>query len=73
MTTNLGLRAGHDIRYHTDRTDTGHAGGMAYYTKAAGEPHGQWAGKGAAKLGLAGDVDAEVIRRLFHEDIGPGW
>ena len=71
MTTNLGLRAGHDIRYHTDRTDTGHAGGMAYYTKAAGEPPGQWAGKGAAKLGLAGDVDAEVIRRLFHEDIGP--
>ena len=47
-------------------------GGMAYYTEAAGEPPGRWAGKGAAKLGLAGEVDPGVIKRLFHEDIGPG-
>ena len=72
MTENLALRAGHDIAYHTKRSEGGHAGGMAYYTSAVGEPPGKWAGKGAAALGLAGqDVDAEVIRRLFHEDTTP--
>jgi conjugative relaxase-like TrwC/TraI family protein len=44
---------------------------MSYYT-AAGEPPGQWAGKGAAALGLAGQVDPEVIERLYQEDTGPG-
>ena len=58
--------------YHTSRTGGGHVGGMAYYTEAAGEPPGRWAGNGAAKLGLAGEVDPGVIKRLFHEDIGPG-
>ncbi len=58
--------------YHTSRTGGGHMGGMAYYTEAAGEPPGRWAGKGVAKLGLAGEVDPGVIKRLFHEDIGPG-
>jgi len=44
---------------------------MSYYT-AAGEPPGQWAGKGAATLGLAGQVDPKVIERLYQENIGPG-
>lgn len=45
-----------------------HAGGcvgaMSYYT-ASGEPPGQWAGKGAAALGLSGQVDPAVIGRLY--------
>src|SRR5690242_14994053 len=49
----------------------GAVGAMAYYTGAAGEPSGQWAGKGAAALGLAGAVDPGVIHRLFHQHIGP--
>ena len=49
----------------------GCAGAMSYYT-AAGEPPGQWAGKGAATLGLAGQVDPKVIERLYQENIGPG-
>src|SRR5690348_8802309 len=49
----------------------GAVGAMAYYTGAAGEPPGQWAGKGAAALGLAGAVDPGVIHRLFHQHIGP--
>jgi hypothetical protein len=44
---------------------------MSYYT-AAGEPPGEWAGKGAAVLGLAGMVDPDVIERLYQESIGPG-
>ena len=44
---------------------------MSYYT-AAGEPPGEWAGKGTATLGLAGRVDPGVIGRLYQENIGPG-
>src|SRR5580693_6093618 len=44
---------------------------MSYYT-AAGEPPGQWAGKGAAALGLTGHVDPAVIGRLYQHNIGPG-
>ena len=52
-----------------------HAGGcvgaMSYYT-ASGEPPGQWVGKGAAVLGLTGQVDPAVIGRLYQRNIGPG-
>ena len=44
---------------------------MSYYT-AASEPPGEWAGKGAAALGLAGQVDPAVIGRLYQQSIGPG-
>ena len=44
---------------------------MSYYT-AAGEPPGQWAGKGTAALGLSGQVDPDVIGRLYQDNIGPG-
>jgi hypothetical protein len=44
---------------------------MSYYT-ASGEPPGQWAGKGAAALGLNGQVDTAVIGRLYQHNIGPG-
>src|SRR5579859_39885 len=43
---------------------------MSYYT-ASGEPPGQWAGKGAAALGLTGQVDPAVIARLYQHNIGP--
>ena len=48
----------------------GCVGAMSYYT-AAGEPPGQWAGKGAASLGLDGEVDPGVIERLYQKGIGP--
>src|SRR5690348_296640 len=44
---------------------------MSYYT-AAGEPPGEWAGKGAAALGLSGAVDPDVIERLYQDNTGPG-
>jgi len=44
---------------------------MSYYT-AAGEPPGQWAGKGAAALGLSGQVAPDVIARLYQRNIGAG-
>ena len=63
----LSLHTGYDTAYLTAAV-----GGSDYYTGAAGEPPGYWQGKGAAALGLPGQVDAEVMRRLYHEDIGPG-
>jgi hypothetical protein len=48
----------------------GCVGAMSYYTEA-GEPPGQWAGKGAAALGLIGRVDPAVIGRLYQHNIGP--
>jgi TrwC relaxase len=36
-----------------------------------GEPPGQWAGKGAAILGLSGTVDAKIMDQLYMEHVGP--
>ena len=72
MSANVTLHAGHDVAYFTRGQGRGGcAGAMSYYT-AAGEPPGQWAGKGAAALGLSGQVDPDVIERLYQENIGPG-
>ena len=72
MSTNVTLHAGHDVAYFTSGQGRGGcAGAMSYYT-AAGEPPGQWAGKGTAALGLSGQVDPGVIGRLYQDNIGPG-
>jgi conjugative relaxase-like TrwC/TraI family protein len=72
VSTNVTLHAGHDVAYFTSGQHRGGcAGAMSYYT-AAGEPPGEWAGKGAAALGLNGQVDPAVIARLYQHDIGPG-
>ncbi len=72
MSANVTLHAGHDVAYFTAGQGRGGcAGAMSYYT-AAGEPPGQWAGKGAAALGLSGQVDPKAIERLYQENIGPG-
>jgi hypothetical protein len=72
VSTVVTLHAGHDVAYFTSGQDRGGcAGAMSYYT-AAGEPAGEWAGKGAAALGLAGQVDPRVIGRLYQHNIGPG-
>ena len=72
MSTNVTLHVGHDVVYFTAGQGRGGcAGAMSYYT-AAGEPPGQWAGRGAAALGLSGQVDPGVIGRLYQQNIGPG-
>ena len=72
MSTVTTLHPGHDVAYLTAGQHAGGCtGAMAYYT-AAGEPPGQWAGKGAAALGLTGQVDPAVIGRLYQHNIGPG-
>src|SRR3954454_14880872 len=63
----LSVHTGYDTSSLTDAVGTG----ADYYTGAKGEPPGDWQGAGAAALGLAGTVDADVMRRLYHEDIGP--
>jgi conjugative relaxase-like TrwC/TraI family protein len=74
MTTMTSLAKGHDVNYFTEAEHGGKgacAGAMGYYTEAAGEPPGQWAGRAAAGLGLAGRVEADTIRKLYMEGIGP--
>jgi TrwC relaxase/AAA domain len=72
VTANVTLHPGHDVAYFISGQDRGGcAGAMSYYT-AAGEPPGEWAGKGAAALGLAGQVDPAVLTRLYQHNIGPG-
>ena len=66
----LSMHTGYDTAYLTDAVGNGTAA-TDYYTAAAGEPPGYWQGAGAQALGLAGKVDAEVMRRLYHEDVGP--
>ena len=63
----LSLHTGYDTGYLTDAVGTG----ADYYLGVKGEPPGYWQGAGARALGLAGEVDADVMRRLYHEDIGP--
>jgi hypothetical protein len=70
MTTLVGVCAGHDVRYFTNSGAKGCSGAMNYYT-ASGEPDGEWTGKAAPLLGLAGQVDAPVIDKLFMENIAP--
>jgi hypothetical protein len=72
VSANVTLHAGHDVAYFTRGQGRGGcAGALSYYT-AAGEPPGQWAGKGAAALGLNGEVDPDMIGRLYQQNIGPG-
>jgi hypothetical protein len=59
------LHEGHDVAYFTSGQGRGGcAGAMSYYT-AAGEPPGQWTGKGTTTLGLSGQADPDVIGRLY--------
>jgi hypothetical protein len=60
------------VEYYTD--GSGVAAGMeSYYTDAVteGEPPGIWLGAGAAELGLAGEVDAEMMHVLYGEFVNP--
>src|SRR5690606_38164541 len=41
-----------------------------YYT--AGDPPGTWLGRGAAELGLAGQVNAEELKALLHGKLPNG-
>ena len=66
MSTNVTLHAGHDIAYLTSGQGSGGgAGAMSYYT-AAGEPPGEWAGKGAA-------APTPPISRRQSRTVSPPW
>ena len=66
----LSLHTGYDTAYLTDAVGSGQTG-ADYYTGAEGEPPGYWQGAGAAALGLVGLVDGDVMRALYHDDVGP--
>ena len=60
------IAKGFDVDYYLDQVAVG-----ADYYLDAGEPPGIWAGVAAAGLGLSGEVDAEVMRGLYHYNVGP--
>lgn len=59
------IATGYDVDYYLDQV------GADYYLNAAGEPPGIWAGSAAPGLGLIGEVDADVMRALYHHDVAP--
>lgn len=59
-----------DVEYYV----TGVGGGReSYYLDAVtgGEPAGRWGGAGAEAAGLAGEVEADDMRNLFHQYAAP--
>src|ERR1700745_2689201 len=60
------IKTGFDVDYYLDQV------GADYYLNAAGEPPGIWAGSAAPGLGLSGEVDPDVMRALYHDDVAPG-
>lgn len=66
----LSVFRGHSVRYLTDEVAKAREG---YYTGAvaAGEPPGLWWGKGAETLGLAGEVDADLMEAVYTHLVDP--
>lgn len=66
----LSLSVGHDTAYLTGAVGGGREG---YYTAATGtgEPPGLWYGAGAEALGLAGEVDAELMEAVYASLLDP--
>ncbi|HVT67216.1 MAG TPA: MobF family relaxase, partial [Trebonia sp.] len=65
MLLQVTIAKGYDVDYYLDQV------GADYYLSAAGEPPGIWAGSAAPVLGLAGEVDPDVMRGLYHHDVAP--
>jgi conjugative relaxase-like TrwC/TraI family protein len=66
----LSIATGHDVGYLTNAVAGGREG---YYTgaTAAGEPPGLWYGAGAEALGLAGQVDADLMEAVYTHLLDP--
>jgi hypothetical protein len=66
----LTISSGHSASYLTEAVATGREN---YYTGAvtAGEPPGRWYGRGAAILGLAGEVDSQDMTALYERFLDP--
>jgi hypothetical protein len=65
--TNVSLPVGHDAGYYLRHAGTG---GVGYYHRGD-EPPGVWAGSGAARMGLSGEVDPKQMMALYHELVTP--
>lgn len=70
MSAVLGFSKGYSVSYLTGPVASGREG---YYTgaTAAGEPPGQWWGAGARALGLAGEVDSDLMEAIYARLIDP--
>src|SRR4051812_48109866 len=70
----LTVRKGYDVDYYLDAVEQPRVQGFdAYYTDAvaAGEPPGLWYGRGAAALGLSGEVDPLIMKALYTHGSDP--
>lgn len=70
MVAFLSVADGHDVSYLTDQVSSGRE---SYYTAAvdAGEPPGLWYGRGAEQLGLAGEVNADLLEAMYLHNLDP--
>ena len=66
----LSLHTGYDTGYLTVMTDAVGTG-VDYYLEANGGTARVLAGRRRPETRLAGQVEADVMRRLYQEDIGP--
>ena len=66
----LSIKTGHDVGYLTKAVAQAREG---YYTGAVatGEPPGLWWGAGAQALGLAGEVDADLMEAVYTHLLDP--
>ncbi len=67
----LNVQKGYDVDYYLDATAKGRE---TYYTDPAAvgsEPAGIWHGRGAAALGLSGEVDPQIMRALYTHGLDP--
>jgi conjugative relaxase-like TrwC/TraI family protein len=70
MSAVLGFAKGYSVSYLTGPVASGREG---YYSGAvaAGEPPGQWWGAGAQELGLAGEVDSDLMEAIYARLLDP--
>ena len=66
----LSVAKGYDTTYLTGAVGAGRRGTTAVRC-AAGEPPGLWYGAGAEALGLAGEVDAELMEAVYTRLLDP--
>lgn len=67
----LSIKSGHSVGYLTDAVAGGREGYYVSATETCGEPPGRWYGSGAAELGLAGEVDNDLLEGVYSHLLDP--
>ena len=66
------ISSGYRVGYLTKEVATGRENYYLSGVERGTEPPGIWRGRGAADLGLAGEVDSQALVSLYEKATGPG-